>query len=1088
MRNTLLLLLSLFISFLTFAQDETEEKDPLNAGNFSALKFRNLGPALTSGRIADLAVNPQNPNEYYVAVASGGVWKTSNGGTTYQPIFDEQDSYSIGCVTLDPNNSNVVWVGTGENNNQRSVAFGNGVYKSTDGGKSWKNMGLKNSEHIGMIAVDPSNSNRVFVAAYGPLWSAGGDRGLYLTEDGGENWKKILDISEHTGVNEVHLDPRNPDIIYAAAHQRRRHVFTYISGGPESAVYKSTNGGESFEKLTNGLPKGDVGRIGLDISPVNPDVIYAIIEGEEKAGGFYRSNDRGASWKRLNDYTTSGNYYVEIFCDPKDVDKVYSMDTYCHFTDDGGKTFQRLNEKYKHVDNHCMWINPQNTDHYLMGCDGGIYETFDNAQTWEFKANLPVTQFYRVSVDNDEPFYNIYGGTQDNFSMGGPSQNTSASGIPNSDWFITKGGDGFETVIDPKDPNIVYAQSQYGWLVRFDKASGEKVDIKPYPTKDEEAFRWNWDAPLIISPHNHKRLYFAANKLFMSNDRGNTWQRVSPDLTQQIDRNKLPVMGKVWSMDAVSKNRSTTIYGNIVALDESPVKEGLLYVGTDDGLIQVSEDNGQNWRKLSDFPGVPENTYVNFVKADLKDENVVYAGFNNHKNGDFKPYLLKSIDKGQTWKPIAGDLPERGSVFSFAQDHIDLDLFFVGTEFGVFFSPNGGEKWIQLKGGIPTIAIRDLELQRRENDLVLASFGRGFYVLDNYAPLRNLTADTLEKEAHLFPIEDALAFIESYPLGRGENSFQGHTYYAAPNPEFGATFTFYLKEAIKTQKQLRQEKEKELTKEEKDIPYPSFEAMRAEDNEAKPFLLFTITDEQGNVVNRVKAPASKGMQRITWNLRYPSLDPVNPKKLGEQALNNEPKGPLVAPGRYFVAVSKSENGTLSPLINKKTFEVVPLGLNRLAAEDQKMVLTFQKKVRELNRAVDAARKVHRDMEERLAMLKEAALNTQNEDLSIWNELNALQEDMQKVDIALNGDKSLSSREFEIKPSISSRVGVLVWYLYNTTSAPTATQRENYRIAGDLFKDVLRMLNSIQEKLNQAHDALEKAKGPYVPGKIPEWDF
>ncbi|MFB0923917.1 MAG: glycosyl hydrolase, partial [Vicingaceae bacterium] len=435
--------------------------------------------------------------------------------------------------------------------------------------------------------------------AYGPLWSEGGERGVYKTVDGGETWKRILHISDDTGISEIVMDPRNPDVIYAAAHQRRRHVFTYLGGGPESGIHKTTDGGTTWSKINNGLPKVDMGRIGLAISPANPEYIYAIVEASQDKGGFYRSTNRGARWEKRIDYSTSGNYYQEIVCDPNDENKVFSLNTWLHHTEDGGLTFKKTGEKSKHVDNHCMWIDPTNTKHWIVGCDGGMYETWDHADNWQYKPNLPLTQYYKVALDNAYPFYNIYGGTQDNNSQGGPSRTTNNAGIVNSDWFITNGGDGFESQIDPTDPNIVYAQSQYGWLVRYDKKSGEKVGIKPFPKKDGAALRWNWDAPLLISPHNNKRLYFAAQQLFKSDDRGDTWQEISGDLSRNLDRNKLKVMNKVWSIDAVMKNRSTTIFGNIVALDESTKEENLLYVGTDDGLVQVSENSGASWTKYS---------------------------------------------------------------------------------------------------------------------------------------------------------------------------------------------------------------------------------------------------------------------------------------------------------------------------------------------------------------------------------------------------------------------------------------------------------------------------------------------------------
>jgi photosystem II stability/assembly factor-like uncharacterized protein len=628
-------------------EPEKEDDKPMSATTFSGLELRSIGPAINSGRVSDLAVHPDAHHIVYMATASGNLWKTVNAGITWEPIFDKEGSYAIGCVTLDPTNPNVVWVGTGENNSQRSVAFGDGVYKSLDGGQNWKNVGLEDSEHIGMIAIDPRDSNVVYVAAQGPLWRSGGERGVYKTTDGGESWERVLHISDDTGVNEVHMDPRNPDVLYASSYQRRRHVWTLIDGGPESAIYKSTDAGATWRKITEGLPEVDMGKIGLTVSPADPDVIYAIIEAQRDKGGTFRSTDRGESWSKRSDYVSgSPQYYNELVADPKDPDRVYSMDTFLNVSLDGGKTFKRVGEKKKHVDNHAMWIDPDNTDHFLIGCDGGIYDTYDGGTSYRFFENLPITQFYRVSVDNSKPFYYVYGGTQDNNSMGGPSRTLNSSGISNEDWFITVGGDGYETAIDPTDPNIVYSQWQYGGLIRYDRASGEIVDIQPQEAPGEAADRWNWDSPLIISPHSPTRLYFASQRLYRSDDRGNSWTAVSPNLSRGIDPNSLPVFGNIQSIDAVAKNMSTSNYGNIVSLSESPLVEGLIYVGTDDGLIQVTEDGGASWREIDQVSGVPKMTYVSRLEASQHDGDTVYATFNNKKQGDFSPYVFVSRNRG----------------------------------------------------------------------------------------------------------------------------------------------------------------------------------------------------------------------------------------------------------------------------------------------------------------------------------------------------------------------------------------------------------------------------------------------------------
>ena len=835
----------LFLSNSTFAQKKPVVKDTtiFNDGTIGGLNFRLVSPASTSGRIGDIAIHPSAPHTWYVAAASGGVWKTTNHGTTFNPIFDNYGSYSIACVEIAPSNSNTIWVGTGENNNQRAVAYGDGVYKSMDGGKSFTNMGLKLSEHIGNIIIHPTDENTIWVSAYGPVWSTGGERGVYKSTDGGKTWERTLFVSDETGISEIAIDPKNPNILYAAAHQRRRQEYTYVGGGPESNIYKSIDGGKTWVESNAGLPKGEMGRIGIAVSPVDENYVYAIVEGKNEKGGFFQSTNKGVNWTKMSGYNTSGNYYEEIICDLTNRDKIFAMDTWLHHTIDGGKTFVETGEELKHVDNHCIWIDPTDGNHWIVGCDGGIYETYNHAKEWRFYDNLPIIQFYKVATDNASPFYNIYGGTQDNNSLGGPSATINNAGIVNSDWYNTCGGDGFESAIDPTNPNIAYAESQYGGLIRYDKVTGEKIAIQPLPGKGEAAYRWNWDAPLLISPHDHNTLYFAANKVFKSTNQGDDWLTLSPDLTQQIDRNKLKVMGQVWSIDAVMKNQSTTIYGNIVALDESPKKAGLLFAGTDDGAIQVSDNSGTSWTKTTTFVGVPANTRVNMLTASLFNENEVFAVFNNHRSGDFKPYLFKSSDKGKTWVSISSNLPVRGSVYCIKQDNLDPNLLFVGTEFGAYFSNDGGKVWTKLIG-LPTIAVYDLDIQKRESDLVAATFGRGFYVLDNYSPLRNLTKETLDKKAFLYPVKDVLVYIPTSPLGLTGAGSQGANYFMAENPTFGAVFSIYMKDSYKSLKSIRQEKEKALEKDKKEVPYPSFEELRKESQEESAKLIWIIRDSE----------------------------------------------------------------------------------------------------------------------------------------------------------------------------------------------------------------------------------------------------
>jgi photosystem II stability/assembly factor-like uncharacterized protein len=1087
------------------SEEGEEEEKTMSAGTFAGLAFRSIGPALMSGRVGDFAVNPRNRKHYFVAVCSGGVWKTDNASTTWTPVFDKEGSYSIGCVAMDPENHNVVWVGTGENNSQRSVGFGDGVYRTRDGGKNWENLGLKESEHIGMIAIDPRDSDVVYVAAQGPLWRAGGDRGLYKTTDGGATWERILHVSDDTGVNEIHLDPRDPDVLYASAYQRRRHVWTLINGGPESAIYKSTDAGKSWRKLTNGLPEVDLGRIGLAIPPANPDIIYAIVEAAEEKSGFFRSTDRGETWEQRSEYkTTSPQYYNEIVCDPVDADRVYALDTILHVTEDGGKTFRRMPRQNRHVDDHALWIDPADNDYLLVGCDGGIYESFDRGENWHYKPNLPVTQFYRVSTDNSLPFYYVYGGTQDNSSVGGPSRTTDRIGIANEHWFLTVGGDGYETCIDPEDPMIVYSLWQYGGLVRHDRRSGETVDIKPREKPGAEPYRWNWDSPLIISPHSHTRLYFAANILFRSDDRGESWTAVSGDLTRQIDRNQLEVMGRIQKADAVGKNTHTSAFGNLVSLAESPLAEGLIYVGSDDGLIHVTEDGGQGWRRIETFPGMPEMTYVSCLTASRHDADTVFAAFDNHKMGDFKPYVLKSTDRGRTWTSIAGDLPERDIVYSIQQDHVKPDLLFAGTEFAAYFTVDGGEQWIRLKGGVPTIAVRDVEIQRRESDLVLGTFGRSFYILDDYTPLRMVDQEVLERGPILFPVKDTWRYVERSRLGgsNGQGS-QGASFFAAPNPPFGAVFTYYLKDKIKTRKEQRREAEQQAEKEAKKAaeaeeaqvttqPYrhPTIEELRAEDEEREPSIILTVRDDAGEVVRRITGPRDKGIHRVAWDLRYPAATPplLEPPK-DRSPWWRPPAGPLALPGTYTVTLSKEVDGVVTPLAPAQQFDVVPLELATFAAKDRAAVLEFRRKVARLQRAVRGAIRAADEAQNRINYVRKALLETPAADAALLAEVEDLQQRLNQMRTKLRGDRTRSKREEPAPPSINERVQQVVGNQWRVTSPPTQTQHDAYRYAGGEFTALLADLRKlIETDLKGLEDRLEAAGGPWTPGRIPVWEM
>ena len=1027
-----------------------------------ALKFRGIGPALMSGRISDIALDASNPNVWYVSAGSGGVWKTTNAGSTFSPIFDSQSSYSIGCITIDPSSPDTVWIGTGENVGGRHIGFGDGIYRSTDGGKTFKNVGLTQSEHISKIIVDPTNSNTVYVAVQGPLWSPGGERGLYKTTDGGSTWNNILSKGPYCGVTDIVMDPTNPKVIYAATHQRHRTVWALLNTGPESGIFKSSDGGATWKELTNGIPGGDKGKIALGVSPQENNVVYASVEFVNREGGFFRSVNAGESWEKRSSFVSGGtgpHYYQEIYLDPHRFDVIYHANDTLVRSMDGGKTFEPIERGSKHVDNHAVVFHPNDKDFLLVGCDGGVYRSNDFGSTYSFFGNLPLTQFYKVDVDYDLPFYHVVGGTQDNNSQYGPVATRYVQGITNSDWQITIGGDGHDNAIDPTDPNILYCESQQGMIARFDRKTGESISIRPQPGAGEEDLRFNWDSPILISPHNPKRIYFGSKKLHRSDDRGDSWTTISPDLSKGQDRWKLPVMGRVWGIDAGYDLLAMSAYGNITSVSESPVVEGLLYVGTDDGLIQVSEDAGKNWRKVDRFFDVPEGAFVNDVKADRHDANTVYACLDHHKTGDFKPYLIKSTDRGRNWTNITSNLPDRHLVWRIEQDHVKPSLLFLGTEFGVFTSLDAGGKWHKLSNGMPTIAVRDIAIQKRENDLVCATFGRGFYVLDDYSVLRELEPDALDKPAVLFPVRRSWWYRQADKLG-GRNGFQGDSFFSSDNPTYGAVMTVHLRDSFKSLKATRKELEQKAKKENKDAVVPSLTELENEQKEQSPMRYVQITDESDNFIARVNLPNEKGLHRVAWDFRKAPLPGARFR-------------PWAFPGKYKAVIVEWDGKDSKKLSDPITFVVEPLQSPTIPSVDRKDIEEFQKALTvQQSRLNSVSRKLTRAGK----MLDEAkgiVTNSVAEPATLLAEIVAMQLEISTYEKSLFGSPILSERFIEQTPTPVNRLSNIMFGAFGSTHGPTKTHREQFEIAKKELADALPKLEQfLNERVNGFKKKLE----------------
>ena len=986
---------------------------------------REVGPAFMGGRTVDLAVYEEDPAIFYAATASGGLLKTVNGGNSWVNVFDRQSTVSIGDVAINPTDHNVIWVGTGEANNRQSSSWGDGIYKSTDGGRTWQHMGLRESHHIGRIVVNPQDTDIVYVAALGHLWGANPERGVFMTIDGGRNWQHVLSLNEDTGAVDLAMDPANPKVLYAAAYQRRRSAWGFNGGGPHGGIYKTVDGGRTWRKLSNGLPEGPVGRIGLDIFRRNSNVVYATVEHEE--GGIFRSEDKGETWTKVNSLNPRPMYYSQIRIDPNDEKRIYVLGTQLSVSDDAGRTFFEGDPEV-HSDHHALWINPQNSRHLIDGNDGGIWVSRDRSQSWEHLNNYAMGQFYHVTVDMQQP-YRIYGGMQDNATWGGPSMVRDRQGIANEHWSQMLACDGMYVAVDPGDGRTIYTNCQNGRIVRYDQATGERKAIQPQPVSGEETLRWNWTTPIVVSSHDPTTLFTGGNILYRSADRGHSWTAISEDLTGQLDRDELTLMGVPGEDITLSRNDGVSSFGNITALAESPRSAGLIYAGTDDGKVHVTRDGGGTWTDLTGrIPGVPEMIYVSRLRPSAFDEGTVYASFDGHRSDDFSPYVFVSTDYGASWRSIGSDLPT-GSVYVIEEDPKNPDLLYIGTEFGLFVSIDRGSNWTRWKN-LPTVAVYDLVVHPRDNDLVLGTHGRSIIVYDDISPLQQLNDEVLASGSHLFDMQPGIQFIPN------ENGwFLGGRSYRAGNPEPGVYVHYYLREP------------------------------------AGDDVDVTIRDAAGTVVRELTGPAGAGIHRVVWDLR---AEPSGPPSIGlAGALNLTDLGPFVLPGEYSVRLSAEGQEHSKPVrvLGDPLVEMTDADRGRLYT----MLLSLTGMQRTAESAADAIDKLSGEVQRISEMLAEHpgppdAVTDSAEDVN--EEISELRTLLTGAGGSGFGSQALSDRIDRLKAA-----------LMGSQSLPTVNQSDQFELFLEELNDVVGRVNaSINSTLPDLYRQLNDHDIHPIPGQ------
>ena len=1095
------------------APAETPAAAPAEASpmeKFKSLEFRELGPAVMGGRIDDFAVVESNPDIVFVGVASGGLWKTVNNGTTWEPLFDKEGVSTIGDIAIAPSDPSIVWVGSGEPNNRQSSSWGDGIYKSTDGGKTWKNMGLAETRHIGRVVVHPKNPDVVYVAALGHLWGPNPERGVYKTVDAGKTWSQVLKISADTGVSDLAMDPNSPDTLYAAAYQRRRTPIGFNGGGTESAIYKTTDGGATWKKLSKGLPYengGETGRIGLDVYRKDPNIVYALVQHEK--GGIYRSEDRGETWHKMSDTDPRPSYYSQVRIDPNNDLRIWVLGASMYFSEDGGKTFSTRRVQKIHGDFHALWIDPADSNHILAGSDGGIHWSYDNGKTWDFLNNIAIGQFYEISLDNQKP-YQICGGLQDNGSWCGPSATLSRDGIGNQDWTLIHGGDGFYAAIDNVEPSVVYTESQDGYLARRDLRTGQQRSIKPEAKAGEPHYRFQWNSPVAISAHDHNTVYYGGNYFFKSSDRGDSWTRLGNDLTSGVDRNKLQIFGKTPDKKTLSRHDGVEEFPTINTISESPLSPSILWAGTDDGNLQVTRDGGQTWQNVAGkVPGVPKGTYVSRVVASRYSEGGAYATFDGHRSDDYNVYIFATSDYGETWKPIRNGIPDSAGTVHVLREHPrNASLLFAGTEFGLWVSWDRGAHWMAFKNNFPTVPVDDIELQARDNDLVLATHGRSIWIFDDLTPLEKMDSSAAASDLTFFPPRPATLF---HVVNRSWSA--GQKMFTAKNPPPGAVLNYYLKTALPAAESKAEGPAKEAgnagksaAQEKKDEPASQKEAgpaekarqpIQAADKEEKPAekkegkVKITVTDKDGKVVREFDGPAAAGVNRASWDLRYNPPGEPSPEQLEAIAAGYDfgPRGPLAEPGEYTVKIKAGDREATATL----TVEADPR--LQLSAGDRSARRAAIEQLYAMAKSADKDRKTILGIQ---SALKTARENWKKEaekkdGVKVPADIVKSADDLQKKvdDVALRYQREQqglgnAGPPFEWKPDpLPSQVQELLQDLDAYAAAPGGQQRDKLAELTPLVADASAQVKKISEEdLPALNKKMNDAGVPHIVPATP----